>query len=93
MSEPRISVVMAVYQGERFLAEAIESILSQTEKSFEFIIVDDAGNDNSVAIIEDYQTRDPRIVLIRNQENLGLGGSLRVGVNAAKGVHRSHGLR
>lgn len=85
MSEPRISVVMAVYQGERFLAEAIESILSQTEESFEFIIVDDAGNDNSVAIIEEYQSRDPRIVLIRNQENLGLGGSLRVGVNAARG--------
>lgn len=85
MNRPLISVVMAFYQGERFLAEAIESILSQTEKSFEFVIVDDAGNDDSVAIIEEYQSRDPRIVLIRNKVNLGLGGSLRVGVNAARG--------
>lgn len=85
MTEPLISVVMAVYQGERYLAKSIESILSQTVKSFEFIIVDDGGSDNSVAIIEEYQARDPRIVLIRNRVNLGLGGSLRVGVNAARG--------
>lgn len=85
MTEPLISVVMAVYQGERYLAEAIGSILSQTVNSFEFIIVDDGSSDNSVAIIEEYQGRDPRIVLIRNRVNLGLGGSLRVGVNAARG--------
>lgn len=85
MTEPLISVVMAVYQGERYLAKSIESILSQTVKSFEFIIVDDGSSDNSVAIIEEYQARDPRIVLIRNRVNLGLGGSLRVGVNAARG--------
>jgi glycosyltransferase involved in cell wall biosynthesis len=87
MAKPRISVVMAVYQGERYLSEAIESILFQTEPSFEFIIVDDASSDRSMEILKRYECTDKRIVIIRNEKNLGLGASLRVGSEAASGEY------
>ncbi|MBP7103498.1 MAG: glycosyltransferase, partial [Bacteroidales bacterium] len=57
---PVISVVMPVYNGERFLREAIDSILNQTYKDFEFIIIDDGSTDQTSAILDTYQ--DPRIV-------------------------------
>lgn len=80
-----ISVIMAVYNGEKYLGEAIESILVQTFTDFEFIIVDDASTDNSPAIIEEYRKADPRIRVLRNDENVGLGVSLQRGLKLAKG--------
>ena len=60
---PLISVIMSVYNDEAFLAEAINSILIQSEQDFEFIIIDDASTDRSVDIIKGY--RDTRIRLDR----------------------------
>lgn len=68
MIKPIISVVMSVYNGEKYLREAIDSILSQTFTDFEFIIVDDGSTDNSLEIIKSYN--DARIVMI-NQKNAG----------------------
>jgi len=59
---PLISVVIPVYNGERFLDESIQSILNQTFKDFEFIIINDASTDNSLEIIKKY--KDKRIRLI-----------------------------
>lgn len=75
MTSPAISVAMSVYNGERFLAEAIESVLAQTFGDFEFLIVDDGSHDASGAIIRDYATRDSRIRAI-SRENRGLVASL-----------------
>jgi len=75
ISAPRISVAMSVYNGERFLAAAIESVLTQTFADFEFLIVDDGSRDASPAIAARYATRDPRIRLIV-RENRGLIASL-----------------
>ena len=77
-----VSVVMSVYNSEAFLRPAIESILAQTYKNFEFIIIDDGSSDNSVAIIKSY--KDPRIRLIR-QTNHRLVYALNQGVKAARG--------
>jgi glycosyltransferase involved in cell wall biosynthesis len=72
---PAISVALSVYNGARFLAPAIESILGQTFADFEFLILDDGSKDESRTIIEAYATRDPRIRPIL-RENKGLIASL-----------------
>ena len=61
---PQVSVVMPVYNSEKFVAEAIESILGQTLTDFEFLIVDDGSTDNSVKIIQACAERDPRVPLV-----------------------------
>ncbi len=80
---PEISVLMSVYNGERFLAEAVESILKQSFKDFEFIIIDDGSTDNSSKILRKYAKQDSRVVLIE-QENMGLVGALNHGLSLAK---------
>ncbi|MFX1538220.1 MAG: glycosyltransferase family 2 protein, partial [Promethearchaeota archaeon] len=76
---------MSVYNGEKYLSEAIESMLQQTFTDFEFLIINDASKDNSVQIIKKYN--DPRIRLIHNQENLGLSSSLNKGLDLAQGQY------
>jgi glycosyltransferase involved in cell wall biosynthesis len=80
---PRISVVMAVYNGERFLREAIESILGQTFANFEFLIIDDGSTDRTRKIIRSYE--DPRIRLVVNETNEGLTRTLNSGLRLARG--------
>lgn len=79
-SIPKISVVMAVYNGERYLREAIDSILNQTFKDFEFVIINDGSTDRSLEIIQSY---DDRIVLI-TQENAGLAKALNNGIAVSR---------
>lgn len=83
MSVPDLSVIMPVYNAERFLAEAIESILTQTFANFEFIIIDDGSQDRSGAIINRYGERDKRIRAF-HQENCGLVQTLNRGIELAR---------
>ncbi len=85
MNNPKVTVLMPVYNGERFLKEAIESILTQTFTDFEFLIINDGSTDKSIDIIMSYN--DPRIRLIHNEENLKLIASLNKGINLAKGKY------
>ena len=64
-----ISVIMPVYNTEKYVWEAIESILNQSFKDFEFIIVDDCSRDNSYKICEEYSKKDNRIKLYKNEKN------------------------
>lgn len=82
-SQPIVSVVMAVYNGERFLRQAVDSILGQTFTDFELIVVDDGSKDATPAILDEYE--DGRIVRLRNQTNIGQTPSLNIGIEAAKG--------
>jgi len=84
---PKVSVVMSVYNGERYLREAVESILNQTFTDFEFIIIDDGSTDSTWQILTAYAMRDPRIVLIRNEKNVGLTKSLNKGLALARGEY------
>ncbi|MCX6985035.1 MAG: glycosyltransferase [Lentisphaerae bacterium] len=82
-STPKVTVLMAVYNGERFLRDAVESILTQTFPDFEFVIVNDGSTDNSRNILLSYQ--DPRIKIIENDRNIGLVKSLNRGLAVARG--------
>jgi glycosyltransferase involved in cell wall biosynthesis len=84
MSTPPISVLMCVYNGAQYLHIAVESILNQTFEDFEFIIIDDGSSDSSWEIIQNFHTKDDRIVPIR-QKNVGLTKSLNRGLRQAKG--------
>ncbi|NET30791.1 MAG: glycosyltransferase family 2 protein [Cyanothece sp. SIO1E1] len=87
MSFPTISVVMTVYNTSSYLTNSVESILNQTFEDFEFIIVDDCSTDDSWSILSDYAKRDLRIILQRNQENLGPAQSSNKGLAIAKGEY------
>ncbi len=84
-NSPTVSVVMSVYNGSRYLHESIASILNQTFKDLEFIIINDGSTDDSEAIIKTF--KDERIVYIPNEKNLGLIDSLNKGLVAAKGKY------
>ncbi len=84
-NSPLVSVLMSVYNGERYVRFAIESILHQTFTDFEFLIIDDGSNDESVPLIQGF--RDSRIRLVRNGRNLGLVASLNRGLEMARGAY------
>lgn len=81
--QPLISALMSVYNGERFVAEAVESILNQSCTDFEFLVVNDGSTDRSADIIRSFN--DPRIVYIENPVNMGLIASLNKGLALARG--------
>ncbi len=81
-----ISVIMPVYNTGRFVAEAMESILSQTYKNFEFIIINDGSADNTSEILHSYKTRYLKIIqLITLKENIGDSKAANIGFQAARG--------
>lgn len=82
---PLVSVVMPIYGVERFVAEAVDSVLSQTFSNFEFIIVDDLGPDRSREICEAYT--DERIRIITHEKNRGLAGARNTGIRNARGEY------
>lgn len=84
MTTPEISVVMSVYNGARYLREAMDSILQQEGVSLEFIIVNDGSVDESGRILEEYAARDSRVIVIE-QQNSGLTASLIQGCRQARG--------
>jgi glycosyltransferase involved in cell wall biosynthesis len=76
---------MSVYNGEKYLRYAINSIINQSFSDFEFIIINDASTDNTGKILGEYN--DNRIVIINNEKNLGLTKSLNKGIAVAKGKY------
>lgn len=83
---PKVTVLMPVYNGEEYLCEAIESILNQTFRDFEFLIISEHGtSEESLAIIKNYT--DERIRHIHNTARLGLVGSLNLGLKEARGKY------
>lgn len=82
---PLISVIMPCYNAEKYVLEAIKSILNQTYQNLELIIIDDFSTDNSINIIK--SITDPRVFLIKNKENKGVSFSLNEGIDTAKGQY------
>jgi len=80
----KVTVLMSVFNGARWLQESIESILAQSFTNFEFIVVDDGSQDTSIEIIRRYAAADPRIRVI-TKPNSGLADSLNVGIESAQG--------
>lgn len=80
-----VSIVLPVYNGERYLAESIESVLNQTYQNLELIIVNDCSTDATESIILSYAEKDARIIYLRNETNLRLPASLNRGFQYAHG--------
>lgn len=82
-----VSILLPVYNSEKYVAVAIESILNQTFTDFEFIIIDDCSSDTSWEIIQKYSRNDRRIVALRNEINLGGCNTLNKGLQLSKGKY------
>jgi glycosyltransferase involved in cell wall biosynthesis len=84
---PQVSVLMPTFNNASYIEKAIESILDQTYKDFELIIINDASTDDTENILKTFS--DNRIVIINNDTNLGLIKSLNIGLNRARGIYIS----
>ncbi len=84
---PAISVILPVYNGEKFIKKTLESILNQTFKDFEILIIDNASTDHTPTILKTAATQDARIKILTNVKNIGLVGSLNKGLKEAKGLY------
>ncbi|MEA2336097.1 MAG: hypothetical protein QOE82_104 [Thermoanaerobaculia bacterium] len=80
---PPLTVLMSVHNGEAYLREAIDSILCQTFRDFELLVIDDASTDGTASILASYA--DPRLRVVRNESNRGLTASLNIGLRLARG--------
>ncbi len=87
---PAISVVVAVYNAEKYLRETLDSVLNQTFPDFEMICVDDGSTDASLCILQEYGQRDERITVLRNEiESQGAAMARNIGIDAARGEYLS----
>ena len=85
MKSPKVTVLMPVYNGKKYLRDAMDSILSQNYTDFEFLIINDGSADDSQKIIDSYS--DKRIRSLNNEKNIGLVKTLNKGMDAAKGEY------
>lgn len=84
-TNPAFSIIMPVYNVEKYVAQAIESVLSQSHRDFELIIVNDCSPDNSLSICESYAEKDKRIRIISLSQNGGLSNARNVGMQSMRG--------
>lgn len=89
MENELVSIVLPVHNGEKYLRTAIDSILNQTYKNIELIVVNDFSNDSSEEIVKEYISRDKRVNLINNEINLKLPASLNAGFRLSNGKYLS----
>lgn len=82
-----VSIVLPVYNGEKFLSKALDSIINQTYVDWELIVVNDCSQDGTLAIIKEYMQKDNRVFLVNNEENMKLPQSLNIGFRWAKGMY------
>jgi|TARA_B100001094_G_scaffold285449_1_gene299595 glycosyltransferase EpsE len=79
------SILMAVYNDENNINKSIESMLSQSVKNFELLLLDDSSTDNTYSICQDYSKSDSRVKLLRNKKNMGLTKSLNILIKESTG--------
>lgn len=84
---PEVSVLMTVYNREKYLSAAIESVLKSRLEDFEFILVDDCSSDSSWEIVQHYSNRDPRVRIYKNSQNLGDYGNRAKAASLASGEY------
>ena len=87
INNPKISVIIPIYNAEEFLAECIDSILNQSFSDFELLLIDDKSTDSSREICLDYAAKDRRIIFFANEENRGQAIRRNQGIREAKGEY------
>ena len=85
--QPLVSVVITTYNRTKYIKRAVESVLAQTYKNIEIIIIDDNSTDGTYKIISEFNNRDLRIVILKNKTNLGSYRSLNKGIRISKGTY------
>lgn len=85
MEKNKISVIVSVYNTEKYLEKCLDSVINQTYQNLEIILVDDCSKDKSLKIMEKYANKDKRIVIIKNEQNLGLANSRNKALDVATG--------
>jgi glycosyltransferase involved in cell wall biosynthesis len=83
--EPRVTIGMPVYNGEKFIRATVDSLLAQTFTDFEFIVSDNASTDSTEQICRDYAAKDPRFIYVRNSRNLGPAANYNISMDLARG--------
>jgi len=84
-NQPLVSVILPTYNRAHIVSKALQSVLAQTYRNFEVIVIDDGSTDNTKEIITNIACKDPRVKYFRNNENKGPAGARNVGINLAKG--------
>ena len=85
MQNKLITVVIPIYNVEKYIEECLNSIINQTYKHLEILCIDDCGEDNSIKIVEEYSKKDNRIKIVYNKENAGQGYCRNIGIQEANG--------
>jgi glycosyltransferase involved in cell wall biosynthesis len=93
MRAPKVSILIPVFNGEKFLPECLNSILAQDFTDLEILLADDASTDGSAILIESYAARDPRIRWWKNSKNLGLGANWNSCLRVARGDYIKYVLQ
>lgn len=88
MSEPKVSVIIPVYNTEKYLRECLDSVVNQTLQDIEIICVDDESTDRSLEILREYQAKDKRITVLK-QEKSNAGAARNLGLSIATGEYLS----
>ncbi len=86
-TKPVVSVLLPAYNAERYLPEALESILAQSFTDFEVVVIDDCSTDGTWKLIQKYAKQDKRVVAVQNQHNLKLSGTLNRAIEVAHGKY------
>ena len=84
---PKVSVIVPVYNVENYLKECLDSIVNQTLKDIEIILINDASTDSSLSICQEYSNNDDRVLIINNEKNLNAGVSRNNGLSIAQGEY------
>ena len=85
MEKKLVSIITPSYNTGEFISKTINSVINQTYKNWEMIIVDDCSADNSIEIINNFKKEEPRIILLKNKQNIGSGPSRNKAIDLAKG--------
>lgn len=86
-TEPLVSIITPLYNSEKFIAETIESVLAQTYKNWEMLIVNDYSKDNGAKIVEEYVKKDKRIKLFNNEKNMGVSFTRNRAIDLSQGKY------
>lgn len=85
MNNNLVSIIMPAYNAEEFIIDSIQSILSQTYKNFELIVIDDCSSDKTVSLVRNYIEQDKRVIFVQHKINQGVAEARNTGLNLAKG--------
>ncbi len=80
MQQPLVSIIIPNFNNQKYIAECLDSCISQTYRNIEIIVIDDCSSDNSIEMVKEYQKKDNRIQLIQNEINLGVSKTRHIGI-------------